>query len=85
MDAIFAEHTVGVTELRGSPNRVFEQAAETGEVVAVLNHNRPAGYIVSPAMMAALLDAVADRIAEDRARVRLSTLDQARGVTLDEL
>ncbi|MEN6586049.1 MAG: type II toxin-antitoxin system prevent-host-death family antitoxin [Sulfuricella sp.] len=85
MDAIFAEHTIGVTELRESPSRVLRQAEETDEAVAILNHNRPAGYIVSPRMMAAMLDAIADRVAEDRAKSRLSSLSLARKITLDDL
>lgn len=85
MDAIFAEHTIGVTELRESPSRILRQAEETDEAVAILNHNRPAGYIVSPRMMAAMLDAIADRVAEDRAKSRLSSLSLAHKITLDEL
>lgn len=85
MDAIFAEHTIGVTELRESPSRVLKQAEDSDSAVAILNHNKPAGYIVSPRMMEVMLDAIADRIAEDRAKVRLASLSQARKVTLDEL
>ena len=85
MDAIFAEHTIGVTELRESPSRILKQAEESDEAVAILNHNKPAGYIVSPRMMAAMLDAIADRLAEDRARPRLATLGLARRIGLDKL
>ena len=85
MDAIFAEHTIGVTELRESPSRVLKQAEETDEAVAILNHNKPAGYIVSPRMMEAMLDAIADRVAEDRAKSRLPSLNLARRISLDAL
>lgn len=85
MDAIFAEHTIGVTELRASPSRVLKQAEESDEAVAILNHNKPAGYIVSPRMMEAMLDAIADRVAEDRAKSRVASLSIARRVSLDEL
>lgn len=85
MDAIFAEISVGVTELRDSPSRVLKQAEETDEAVAILNHNKPAGYIVSPRMMEAMLDAIADRVAEDRARGRLASLKSARRISLDDL
>ena len=53
--------------------------------MAILNHNKPAGYIVSPKMMAAMLDSIADRIAENRAKSRLPTLGKARKVKLDDL
>ena len=85
MDAIFAEISVGVTELRDSPSRVLKQAEETDEAVAILNHNKPAGYIVSPRMMQAMLDAIADRVVEDRARGRLASLKSARRIVLNDL
>ncbi len=85
MDAIFAEHTIGVTELRESPSRVLKQASDSDEAVAILNHNKPAGYIVSPRMMEALLDSIADRVAEDRAKSRLTSLSLARKIGLDDL
>lgn len=85
MDAIYAEHTIGVTELRESPSRVLQQAADTGEAVAILNHNKPAGYIVSPRMMEAMLESIADRIAEDRTQSRIGSISLARRVELDDL
>jgi PHD/YefM family antitoxin component YafN of YafNO toxin-antitoxin module len=63
----------------------YDQAADSGEAVAILNHNKPAGYIVSPRMMEALLDAIADRVAEDRAKSRLTSLSLARKISLDDL
>lgn len=85
MDSIFAHHTNGITELRESPSRVLKEAEESGEAVAILNHNKPPGYIVSPGTMHALLDAIADRVAEDRAKERRPSLHLARNITLDEL
>jgi antitoxin StbD len=85
MDAIFAELTIGVTELRESPSRVLKQASDSDEAVAILNHNKPAGYIVSPRMMEALLDSIADRVAEDRAKPRLASLSLARKISINDL
>ena len=85
MDTIHAPITVGVTELREAPARILKRAEDEDQPVAILSHNKPAGYIVSPRMMAAMLDAIAERIAEDRARSRLATLDQARRISLDDL
>ena len=83
MNAIHAGMTIGVTELRESPTRILKRAEDEDQVVAILNHNKPAGYIVSPKMMEAMLDSIADRIAENRAKARLSTLGKARKVKLD--
>lgn len=85
MNAIYAGITIGVTELRESPTRILKRAEDEDQAVAILNHNKPAGYIVSPRMMEAMLDSIADRIVENRAKTRLSTLNQARKVKLDEL
>lgn len=85
MNAIHAGITIGVTELRESPTRILKRAEDEDQAVAILNHNKPAGYIISPRMMEAMLDSIADRIAENRAKTRLPTLNKARKVKLDEL
>jgi antitoxin StbD len=85
MNAIHAGITIGVTELRESPTRILKRAQDEDQAVAILNHNKPAGYIISPKMMEAMLDSIADRIAENRAKTRLPTLSKARKVKLDEL
>lgn len=85
MNDIHAEITIGVTELRESPTRILKRAEDEDQTVAILNHNKPAGYIVSPRMMKAMLDSIADNIAVNRAKTRLKTLGKARKVKLDEL
>ena len=85
MNAIHAGITIGVTELRESPTRILKRAEDEDQAVAILNHNKPAGYIVSPKMMEVMLDSIADRISEDRAKSRISTLSKARKIKLDEL
>ncbi|MDH4233806.1 MAG: type II toxin-antitoxin system prevent-host-death family antitoxin [Gallionella sp.] len=85
MNAIHAGITIGVTELRESPTRILKRAEDEDQAVAILNHNKPAGYIISPRMMEAMLDSIADRIAENRAKTRLSALNKARKIKLDEL
>ena len=85
MNSIHAGITIGVTELRESPTRILKRAADEDQAVAILNHNKPAGYIISPKMMEAMLDSIADRIAENRAKSRMATLDKARKVKLDDL
>ena len=83
MDAILSLHSIGISDLREAPAKAFEQAGD--EAVVVLNHNRPAGYIVSSRLMARIMDQLADRVVTDKARSRLATLDKARKITLDEL
>ena len=76
MDALLAKTSIGISELREAPARVFEQAGD--EALVVLNHNKPAGYIVSTVWMARVLDALADRVVADKAIKRLGTLKSAR-------
>ena len=83
MDTLLSFRSIGISDLREAPARAFEQAGD--EAVVVLNHNRPAGYIVSKALMARILDQLADRSVTDKARKRLASLDKARKITLDEL
>lgn len=83
MDTLLSFRSIGISDLREAPARAFEQAGD--EAVVVLNHNRPAGYIVSQALMARILDQLANRAVTDKARERLASLDKARKITLDEL
>ena len=83
MDAILSLHSIGISDLREAPARAFEQAGD--EAVVVLNHNRPAGYIVSSALMARIMDQLADRVITDKARDSMATLHKARKITIDDL
>ena len=53
MEQVLAVRSVSITELKRSPSTVLEQAGS--EPVAVLNHNRPAAYLLSPAVYGAML------------------------------
>lgn len=53
MEQVFATRSVSITELKRSPTAVFEQAGH--EAVAVLNHNRPAAYLLSPEVYESML------------------------------
>ena len=54
MEHVLATRSVSITELKRSPSAVLEQAGS--EPVAVLNHNRPAAYLISPHVYKAMLD-----------------------------
>ena len=55
MEQVLASRSVSITELKRSPSAVLEQAGT--EPVAVLNHNRPAAYLLSPSVYQAMLTA----------------------------
>jgi antitoxin StbD len=78
---IFARHTVSMTDLRRNPSEVIEVANLAP--VAVLNHNKPAAYLISAAayedMLEQLEDAALSKIVKSRqggksVKVRLEDL-----------
>lgn len=83
MDTVLTHRSIGISELREAPAKAFEEAGD--EAVVVLNHNKPAGYILSPRLMTAFLDAIADRAVAAKAVPRLKSLSKARRISLDEL
>jgi antitoxin StbD len=54
MEQVLATRSVSITELKRSPTAVLEQAG--AEPVAVLNHNRPAAYLLSPEVYESMLE-----------------------------
>ncbi|MFN7446457.1 MAG: type II toxin-antitoxin system prevent-host-death family antitoxin [Curvibacter sp.] len=55
---IYAETTVSMTDLRRNPARILQDAGNMP--VAVLNHNKPAAYLLSARAYEALLDRLED-------------------------
>ena len=53
--------------------------------VAVLNHNRPAFYMVTPRLFEALVEEMADRDLADLVRQRLSRKETAVEVDIDRI
>jgi antitoxin StbD len=58
MEALLANCSVSVTELKQSPSAIIEQA--NGQAIAVLNHNRPAAYLVPASTYAAMVERLDD-------------------------
>ena len=54
MEQLLASRSVSITELKRSPSTVIEQAGS--EPIAILNHNRPAAYLLPQAAYQELLD-----------------------------
>ena len=56
--AIYARNTVSMTDLRRNPSEVIEVANLAP--VAVLNHNKPAAYLISAAAYEEILEQLED-------------------------
>jgi antitoxin StbD len=44
MDKIYADYSTSVTELKKSPTALLNSS--DGQTIAILNHNKPAAYLV---------------------------------------
>ena len=83
MEQILSEYSVSITELRKAPGDLLKQAA--GHTVAILSHNKPAGYIVSPEAYRTMLEVMEDKALGQIVEQRRGSLHKARVVKLDEL
>ena len=71
MEQLLASRSVSITELKRSPSTVIELAGS--EPVAILNHNRPAAYLLPQAAYQRLLDRL--QAAEIREAIVASGID----------
>ena len=83
MDTIYADYSVSMSEFKKNPAQVLRTAGE--KPVAVLNHNRPAFYMVTPKLFKALVEELSDRDLVELARQRLANKDTAIEVDIDSL
>jgi antitoxin StbD len=83
MDTIYADYSVSMSEFKKNPAQVLRAAGE--KPVAVLNHNRPAFYMVTPRLFEALVEEMADRNLMDLVRQRLAHKDSAVEVDIDRI
>lgn len=83
MDAIYADYTVSMSDFKRNPAQVLRTAGE--KPVAVLNHNRPAFYMITPKLFEAFVEEMADRELISLVRQRLALKDTAIEVDIDRI
>lgn len=83
MDAIYADYSISMSEFKKNPAQVLRTAGE--KPVAVLSHNRPAFYMVTPRLFEALVEEMANRDLDELVRRRLAVKDTAVEVDLEQL
>ena len=81
MEAIFADYSVSMSEFKKNPAQVLRTAGE--KPVAVLNHNRPAFYMITPRLFEALVEDMADLDLIEVVRQRLARKSTAMQVDVD--
>lgn len=83
MDTIYADYSISMSEFKKNPAQVLRSAGE--KPVAVLSHNRPAFYMVTPRLFEALVEELVDRNLVDIVRKRLAQKADAIEVDLDQI
>ena len=83
MDTIYADYSISMTEFKKNPAQVLRTAGE--RPVAVLNHNRPAFYMLTPKLFEALVEELSDRHLVELVRQRLARKDTAIEVDIDQI
>jgi len=83
MENILANLSVSVTELKKNPTALL--LAANGEPVAILNHNKPAAYLVPADVYEKMLDLIEDLELADLIKERQKEKDQAIKVSIDDL
>lgn len=58
MDAVLAETSIGITELKKNPSAVIRDAG--ANTVVILHHNKPSAYLVPARSYEALMDVIDD-------------------------
>lgn len=58
MDAVLAETSIGITELKKNPSAVIRDAGS--DTIVVLHHNKPSAYLVPASTYEALMDVLDD-------------------------
>ena len=83
METILAKLSVSMSEFKKNPAEVLRVAKN--KTVAILTHNKPAFYMVSPKVFEAILDHLDDARLTQLAKQRLKQKHRSVEVTLDEL
>lgn len=83
MDTIYADLSVSMTEFKKNPAKIVRSADK--KPVAVLNHNKPAFYVLAPELFEALLEELDDKELVELARQRLASKDDVVMVDIDKI
>ena len=83
METVHANLSVSMSEFKKNPAAVLRESRN--RPVAVLNHNRPAFYMIEPQLFEAMMEELADNDLYRKAAARLADKSSAVEVSLDQL
>ncbi|SFM30545.1 antitoxin StbD [Ectothiorhodospira mobilis] len=83
MRQVLADYSVSISELKKNPSSVLSKA--NGSPIAVLNHNKPAAYLIPAELYEVMMDRIEDDELASIVEERLGDKGQAVPVSLDDL
>jgi antitoxin StbD len=83
MRQVLADFSVSISELKKKPSALLAQAS--GSPIAVLNHNKPAAYLVPAETYETMMDMLEDLELALLVEERKGDKDKAIPVSLDDL
>ncbi len=83
MQAILANYTASITELKKSPSQLIEEAGN--EAIAILNHNVPSAYLVPSIVYEKMIDIIDDYYLAKEVEERLDDNVKPIKVDIDDL
>ncbi len=83
MHQVLADLSVSISELKKNPSALLSQAS--GSPIAVLNHNKPAAYLIPAETYEAMMEMLEDYELAKLVEERRGDKHQAVTVTLDDL
>ena len=83
MRQVLADCSASISELKKNPSALLSEA--NGSAIAILNHNKPAAYLVPAETYEWLMEALDDYALSQIVEARRADISQAVEVSLDEL
>ncbi|MEQ9824435.1 MAG: type II toxin-antitoxin system prevent-host-death family antitoxin [Puniceicoccaceae bacterium] len=83
MNTILSSFTASISELKKNPSNLLVES--DGEPVAILNHNRPAAYLIPAATYEEMLDIIEDAELVKLIEERKIEKSEAIEISLDDL
>lgn len=83
MDKIYADYSTSITELKKGPTALLNSSE--GQTIAILNHNKPAAYLVPAERYEQMLQLIEDTDLFNLASERLKEKSKALSVDIDDL
>ena len=83
MSPILSPYSASISELKRNPSQLIERAG--GEVVAILNHNKPTAYLIPAETFEWISNIIEDQELREIIEQREEEKAQAKEVCLDEL